>query len=193
MTLISSKPFSRVNIVVITCTYMILVVLSKFIDESPTENGIRYLSKIRKLYLFFGPCMWRIVAQSEKIISLGAFFPFVLSFINLCIIYTCKQNGILNLSNALETESYVVGKNKTCLLEEPLDHSMMLKKLTVPYDFQWLTLVFFRKYWGFFFFKYWGYLCSSFKPHLVISRQFVAFSNLDSEMILLLYFFNFNF
>jgi len=76
LTLISSTPFSGVNLVVTTCTYMSLVVLSKFIDESPTENGIRYFSKVRKLYLFFVTVCGRTVAQSEKIISFRAFFSF---------------------------------------------------------------------------------------------------------------------
>lgn len=78
--------------VLITYTYMSLAVLSKFIDESPTENGIRHLNKIRKLYLFFVTVCGRIVVESEKIISFRAFDPFVLSFIISHIISTCKQN-----------------------------------------------------------------------------------------------------
>lgn len=93
MTLISSKPFSGVNLLVITCTDMSLVVLSKFIDESSIENEIRYLSKIRKLYLFFVTVCGRIVAQSEKIISFRAFFSFcIIIYQFMYYIYTCKQN-----------------------------------------------------------------------------------------------------
>ena len=91
--LILSKPFSGVNIVVIANTYRILVVFVKCVDGSPTENRIRYLSKIRifLLLLFFVTIYRRIVAKSEKIVSFRAFFLLVLSFINSCIEHTCKQ------------------------------------------------------------------------------------------------------
>lgn len=100
-----------------------MVILSRFLDESPTGSGIRYPSKIRKLHFFLLLYVGRLLRSSRKLFH-SVFFLFALAFINSCIVYAWEPNRIVNLNHGLEAESYIVGKNQAAASwEVAVDHT----------------------------------------------------------------------